>query len=148
MWHEMDEKLGDAAKCGDVGEVERLIAGGADVNSLVDGMTPLHKAAENGHVAVIGALVKGGAHVDGEDEDGWTPLMWAAAAGHAAALEALVAAGADANHATICVDITALHVASSWGRLAAARVLLEAGAKADVHILRGKRPIGVVRGCR
>jgi len=88
MWHEMDGKLCAAAARGDVGEVERLIAGGADVNSLVDGMTPLHRATDGGHVAVIGALVKGGAHVDGADEDGWTPLMFAAWRGQVLVIDA------------------------------------------------------------
>jgi len=39
-----------AAAKGDADEVERLLAAGADVNEARSGVTPLHVAAQNGHV--------------------------------------------------------------------------------------------------
>jgi len=149
----MDLKLCDAATCGNVGEVERLIAAGADPNAFEgsSGWTPLIEAAENGHVAAIATLLKAGAHVDGADSYGWTPLMRAAMFGRTAAIDALIAAGADVHRANTLGD-TALHRASMNGKVDAARVLLEAGAKADVRnkdgLFLGKRPIDVVRDRR
>jgi len=81
MAHEVDRKLRrdtdlvSAAVWGQVEEIERLIAAGADVNALVDGWTPLQKAADNGHVAAIEALVKAGAHVDGANSSGRLSCM-------------------------------------------------------------------------
>jgi ankyrin repeat protein len=141
-----NEELVGAAKSGDVAEIERQIAAGADPNADAGHGPghPLRAAAENGHVAAIAALLKAGARVDGADSYGRTPLMFAAACGHTAAVDALVAAGADVHHADNGGN-TALHRASANGRLDAARVLLEAGAKADVRNLFRKRPIDVVR---
>jgi len=149
MSREIDEKLKDAAAGGDVGEMERLIAAGADPNAFegTDDWTPLQWAARNGHVAAIAALLKAGAHVDGPNSGGYTPLMLAAGNGHTAAIDALIAAGADVHHANGGGE-TALHRASQFGHLDAARVLLEAGAKAEVHNKLDKRPTDVVRDHR
>jgi ankyrin repeat protein len=137
-------KLRDAADRGDVAEMERQIAAGANPNALVDGWTPLQWAAERGRIAAIAALVKAGARVDGADNGGFTPLMCAAGFGQSAAIDALVAAGADVHRVDSDGD-SALHRASMFGKLDAARVLLEAGAKADVRNKEGERPIDVVR---
>jgi ankyrin repeat protein len=140
-----NDKLHDAAKEGDVAEIERQIAAGADpnVHKGTEDWTPLQRAGACGHVAAIAALLKAGAHMDGVDSVGQTPLMYAAINGHTAAVDALVAAGADVHRANIYGD-TALHAASMDGRLDAARVLLEAGARADVRNKRGERPVDVV----
>jgi ankyrin repeat protein len=139
-----NRQLCDAAKSGDVAEIERQIAAGADPNALVNDYSPLQRAAENGHLAAIAALLKAGARVDGVDSDGYTPLMCAAWHGHKAVFDALVAAGADVQ----CANnrgLTALHYASMYGRPDAARVLLAAGARTDVRNKAGERPIDVVR---
>jgi ankyrin repeat protein len=141
-----NEKLRDAAKSGDVAEMERQIAAGANPNAFegTGGWTPLQQAAMYGHIAAMAALLKAGARVDGVDSAGITALMVAAYGGHTAAVDALVAAGADVHRVNENGD-TALHWASAWGHLDAARVLLEAGAKADVRNKDGKRPIDLVR---
>ena len=56
-----------------------LIAAGAppDVTEGVNGGTPLHVAAFNGHLAVVKVLVEAGAKVNPRDNDGWTPLSQA-----------------------------------------------------------------------
>jgi ankyrin repeat protein len=145
-----NEELCNAAVLGDVAEIERQIAAGADPNALVKDMfgfgdsTPLQRAALKGHVAAIAALVKAGARVDCASSNGYTPLILAAAEGHTAAVDALVAAGADVHRSRNDGD-TALHRASARGRLEVARVLLQAGARTDVRNNDGKRPIDVVR---
>jgi uncharacterized protein len=141
-----DDELVGAAGRGDVAEIERLIAAGADPN-VFEGTgycTPLQWAACNGRVPAIAALLKAGARVDGVDSGGITPLMLAAEKGRKAAIDALVAAGADVHHINVNGN-TVLHLASRNGHLDAARVLLEAGARTDVRNKDGKRPIDVVR---
>jgi uncharacterized protein len=141
-----DEELCVAAAGGDVAEIERQIAAGADPNAFEGSRsyTPLRWAAFGGQEAAVAVLLKAGARVDGTDSDGTTPLMSAAGCGRTAAVEALVAADADVNRGDTKGD-TALHWASMKGSLDAARVLLEAGAQADVRNKRGQPPIDVVR---
>jgi ankyrin repeat protein len=43
-----------------------------------DGCTPLHVAAQFGHLDVTKSLVEGGADFNYTDRDGYTPLMLAA----------------------------------------------------------------------
>merc|ERR1711939_53331 len=57
-------------------------------------MTPLHQAADGGHVKVVKALVTAGASLDARDKFGMTPLHLAAFRGHMNATRALVDAGA------------------------------------------------------
>jgi ankyrin repeat protein len=146
MWSSANDKLCDAAERGDVAGIERQIAAGADPNACehTDELTPLQRAAQEGHLAAMAALLNAGARVDGANSGGWTPLMFATEHGRTVAIAALLAAGADVRRANKDGG-TALHSASRSGRLDAARVLLEAGARADVRNKDGKRPIDVVR---
>ncbi|KAI3626398.1 hypothetical protein CBS9595_001759 [Malassezia furfur] len=88
-----------AACVGDVVATQLLIAFGADVNQPrarsrsnpapgVEGSTPLHFAAANGHYAVVCVLLENGARPSPTDRDGQTP-------------ESL----ARANHHTTCADL-------------------------------------------
>jgi hypothetical protein len=143
MASEVNWELCDAAESGDVADIERLIAAGADPNAADVESTPLQAAAANGHIAAIAALLAVGARVNGAGRSGSTPLLLAASCGHAAAVTALLAAGADVHRADSRI-FTALHWASREGHFDAARVLLEAGARTDVRNKYGERPIDVV----
>jgi ankyrin repeat protein len=91
----LGRELVAASRKGDVAEVRRLAAAGADVNvgeGTADRM-PLATAAYAGHVEVVRELVARGARVDGADSGGWTSLKWAAYRGHAHVVDALVALG-------------------------------------------------------
>jgi ankyrin repeat protein len=144
MTTEANEKLIDAARDGEVAEIAAALLDGADPNAVVDGWTPLLRAADGSYVAAIDALLTAGAHVDGADGNGFTPLMLAATYGCSAAVTTLLTAGADAHHANN-FGHTALHWASIHGHVDAARVLLEAGARTDVSSKYGQLPADMVR---
>jgi hypothetical protein len=146
MADELNTWLVHVAEDGDVAGIAAALLAGADPNAfeMTNGMTPLQRAAHNGHVAAIAALLAAGARVDGANTFGTTPLMVAVLPGSTAALDALLAAGADVHHVNNG-GYTALHWASMAGHLDAARVLLEAGARTDVRNREGKRPVDVVR---
>lgn len=68
----LEEQLLAAAAAGDADEVARLIILGADVDFQdEDGVSPLMKAAEGGHTAVLVALLQSGAPWNTQDEDGY-----------------------------------------------------------------------------
>ncbi|OBC02711.1 ankyrin repeat domain-containing protein [Gordonia sp. 852002-50395_SCH5434458] len=64
-----------AAVDGDLKELKKLIAAGADVNAReARDWTPLHFAAESLHPEVVEALIAAGAEVDAQNDRGETPL--------------------------------------------------------------------------
>jgi ankyrin repeat protein len=134
-----------AARRGDLAEMERLIAAGADPNAFrgEGRITPLRYAAMLGHAAAISLLLTCGADVSGAS-CGSTPLMDAACNGRVAAIDVLLnAGGADVNCRDDDAD-TALHWASCNGRVAAAHALLCAGAFVNARNRDGDRPVDVV----
>jgi cytochrome c2 len=89
--------LGDAAKKGDVAEMERLLASGVDVNEPGGLGAPLHWAAMNGHSDAVALLANGGADLEVQSSMLGTPLHAAARFDRAEAVKTLLAAGADPN---------------------------------------------------
>ena len=73
---EKNKKLLQVATEGDVSKAHELIANGANARAKNDnGWTPLHWAGQNGHAAVIEALLASGADVNAaEDPPGDAPL--------------------------------------------------------------------------
>ena len=91
--------LHDAAERGDLDEVKRLIAEGANLNAIDDklGGTPLHYAALRGHKAIAELLIAKGADVNASDHLGTTALHWTVIFDHLAVVKLLIANGADVN---------------------------------------------------
>jgi ankyrin repeat protein len=113
----------------------------ADISSRDQyGRTPLHKAVEYGHEAVVQLLIGAGAAVDAADRHGWTPLHWAAGKGHEAVVQLLVEAGA-AVDAKDRDGYTPLHEAALEGYEAIVRLLIEAGAAVDAKAQYGYTPL-------
>jgi ankyrin repeat protein len=154
-----DEFL-NAAKSGDVGAMERLLA--ADRGLLAakgsSGETPLMTALYNKREAAADWLVASGAPLDlcaaaalgrmdtleerlaapGADVnaysfDGWTPLHLAAFFGRKAAVERLMAGGADLNAVSRnALRNTPLHAAVAGGHVDVSLLLI--AASADVNV--------------
>lgn len=75
---DLNEELCKAAEKGNVGDAQKLISQGANVNAITFGNTPLHYAAKNGKTDAVKFLVKHGAKMDERNVDGMTPLHLAA----------------------------------------------------------------------
>jgi ankyrin repeat protein len=78
--------------------VHALIAAGASVGILEEGMTPLHRAASKGYLDVMKLLLSMGAEIEALDMGDATPLAYAARSGHFQACMLLLSRGADPLH--------------------------------------------------
>jgi ankyrin repeat protein len=68
-----DQLIHIVSVSGNAKDIETLITLGADVNSIgEDGYTPLHYAAEQGHLDVVKVLISNGADCDLRDKNGET----------------------------------------------------------------------------
>lgn len=78
----------------------------------MDGYTPLHRAAYNGHIGATSALLSAGAAVNLRTADGWTPLHSACRWSRTAVASILLRHGAELNSRTNG-GLTPLHLAAS-----------------------------------
>ncbi|KAG4414362.1 hypothetical protein IFR04_012499 [Cadophora malorum] len=100
-----------------------------DARNLIDS-TPLHLAADKGHLAVVRLLLDCGASVDTLTASNYTPLHLAADKGHLAVVRLLLDCGASVDTLTAS-NHTPLHLAANKGHLAVVRLLLGGGASVD-----------------
>lgn len=138
-----------AAHEGDLGEVRRLLAAGADPNrtETVEGRwqdgvqrSALGGAARGGHLEVARLLLDRGARVDLTPRGDASPLMIAARHGHADLVRLLLDTGADPNR-VVPGDGTPLIAAVRGGDRRVVRMLLEAGADPDVYVDGDENPL-------
>ncbi|MGN9812876.1 ankyrin repeat domain-containing protein [Micromonospora sp. BQ11] len=144
-----------AVKANDIGEVERLIAAGADLDERApmvggydDDYTPLGIAARDGRTDIVRVLRDAGA--DPRRVNGLmraTPGHEAAYFGHAEVVRTLTEKRGEAGAPELDIDaqgpyngFTALHDAVWHGHREAARALLEAGARTDLRSHTGRTP--------
>jgi ankyrin repeat protein len=118
-----------AAGRGDVAEVRRLLAAGADPGRGDDenGDSAVHAAASVGHAEILTLFADAGVALDVPDFRGLTPLLLAASAGRPAAARLLVERGARSQLAQ------ALGSAAAAGHVEVVRTLLQAGAPANAR---------------
>lgn len=94
-----------------------------------DDTTPMHYAAQNGHLNVLKKLLEETSDIAAKDYNGRTPLLLAAANGKHLAVRLLLQHGAAVDDADND-GCTALHLAVENGHKSTIRILLEA--KADI----------------
>ncbi len=122
--------LGNAAKAGDIAEIERLLNEGADVNE--SGLaSPLFYAIQYKHTDAARLLIKRGADVNKASAWG-PPIHEAAKRGNAEIVGLLLEKGADPS-VTAPRGMTPLHSAADGGSVEATQYLLDHGA--DVNAL-------------
>jgi hypothetical protein len=95
MTHPLNEALVNACRAGDIAEMERLAAAGAEIDTL-GSQSPVIQAACKGQTAAVAWLLEKGAPVEGRDtESKWTPLQCAAYYGFLDAVRLLLEHGAN-----------------------------------------------------
>jgi ankyrin repeat protein len=137
------QTLHQAAAAGDIEQVRKLLAQGADVNEKdKDGSTPLHEATGNGWIDVVQLLLEKGANVEAADASGRTPLHRASRWGTRYICALLLDKGASVK-ATDSLGNTVLHAA--LGRQEVNRslfeLLLAKGADVNARNEQGETPL-------
>lgn len=123
-----------AAWAGDAGEIRRLAAGGAAIDSTDGaGRTPLHVAAFASHDLTVAVLVELGADPNRLENDKYDILTIAAVADDAEMVRLAASLGANAANVTSIYDGTALIAASHLGHAEVVAALIAANAPLD-HI--------------
>ncbi|KAM6399916.1 histone-lysine N-methyltransferase EHMT1 isoform 5-T5 [Rhynochetos jubatus] len=123
-----------SARQGELQKVLLMLVDGIDPNFKMEHQnkrTPLHAAAESGHVDICHMLIQAGANIDTCSEDQRTPLMEAAENNHLETVKYLIKAGAlvDPKDAE---GSTCLHLAAKKGHYDVVQYLLSNG-KMDVN---------------
>ncbi|XP_036173615.1 ankyrin repeat domain-containing protein 6 isoform X3 [Myotis myotis] len=123
----LSERLLIAAYKGQAENVVQLINKGAKVAVTKHGRTPLHLAANKGHLAVVQILLKAGCDLDVQDDGDQTALHRAAVVGNTEVISALTQEGCALDRQDKDGN-TALHEASWHGFSQSVKLLVKAGA--------------------
>uniref|UniRef100_UPI00398F0EBA histone-lysine N-methyltransferase EHMT1-like isoform X2 n=1 Tax=Pristiophorus japonicus TaxID=55135 RepID=UPI00398F0EBA len=118
-----------SAKQGEMQKVLLMLVDGIDPNFRAEHQnkrTPLHAAAEIGHVEICHMLVQAGANLDTCDDDQRTPLMEAAENNQLETVKYLLKAGAQGDHKDV-EGSTCLHLAAKKGHYDVVVHLLSTG---------------------
>jgi ankyrin repeat protein len=140
--------LQKAAREGNLEMVNFLIQKKADLDipldsafAGVESKTALHLAVENGHKAVVEALIDGGAKINAKTSLGHSPLHIAAANGFREIAVLLISKGADVNARSNQKE-TPLHSAMVNASTEIAQALLEKGADVNAKNSSNWTPLG------
>ena len=141
--------LVSAAGSGDLAEVKRLVVDcGIDPNIQDDiGDTPLHYAAEHGHLDVVKLLLEHGADPNIQNNSGKTPLHYAALDGHLEIVKFLLEHGANPNVQDYKFGVTPLHFAVYHCDVDMTRFLLDHGADPTIRDNEGRTPLDIGSEC-
>jgi ankyrin repeat protein len=138
------DEIHDAARIGDLEKVKVLIK---DYNYPVFSTndtaceTPLHLAAEYGHMDVVKLLLANGAEVNARDNESDTPLHNAAKNGQKDVVELLLLKGANVNAKNNSYGDTPLHEAAREGHNDVVELLLANGADVNARDEFGGTPL-------
>jgi ankyrin repeat protein len=115
----------DAAKSGDLDQVQLLIVQGVDVNEkAIRDETPLIIASLAGNGEIVNYLLQRGANIHARNASGMTPLHAAAYGGHTDIVLLLITKGAEVNDASNRFGVTPLHLASEENHVETVKELL------------------------
>jgi hypothetical protein len=112
----------------------------AEVRVLPADLPEFHRAAAEGRVDRLRALLDRGTSIEGQDRNEWTALHWAAIEGQAETVKWLLDRGADPN-ARGNFGMTPLHWAATKGRAPVVSLLVGRGARTDAKNVYGMTPL-------
>lgn len=124
---DLGKRLLDASKNGDTEKVRLLMTNGAPFTTDWLGTSPLHMAAQFGHVETSEVLLRAGISRDARTKVDRTPLHVAAQAGNMDIVNLLLEHGADANSKDM-LRMTPLHWAVENEHVSVIKALLKNGA--------------------
>ena len=94
-------RLRQASARGNITQVEKLLKENKNINinskSTASGKTALHRAAEDGHIALVAYLLESKADLSVGDNKGRSPLHWATYRGQTKMIKYLVEKGVNPN---------------------------------------------------
>ena len=131
-----------ASVSGDLDIVNLVLREGAEVNERAsNGWSALMLASAKGFSRIVKRLIEVNGEPNIRDVFGWTPLMHAVEQNRKRVIELLVStSNAHVNNMNID-GVTALHRAAALGHIEIVRVLLVAGARADLSDLTGRTAV-------
>ncbi|XP_070546872.1 GA-binding protein subunit beta-1-like isoform X2 [Ptychodera flava] len=127
---DLGKRLLEAAKTGRDEEVRTLMSNGAPFTTDWLGTSPLHMAAQMGHLTTAEVLLRAGVSRDARTKVDRTPLHMAAQEGHLDLVQLLLKHGADIN-AKDMLKMTPLHWAVEREHEEVVRELVKNGADID-----------------
>ena len=135
-----------AARAGRLRLVEKLIAFGANLEiSDKEGWTPLHWAAQEGCMSLVGVLLdRCPILINTRDKRGLSALHVAAWQGDAEMVSRLLSEGADFKEVTFWGE-TPLHHATYFGHEKVCEILLKAGSDPNVDDKMKRSPASIVK---
>ncbi|MBI1750622.1 MAG: ankyrin repeat domain-containing protein [Acidobacteria bacterium] len=129
-----------------VGLVQKLLAGGADVNAKDhEGVTALMSSAWEDRFDVMKALLKGGADVNAADDFGTTALMLASRFTQLQEVHLLIQSGAQINAQDKVGNTALMYSAENGGNPEVISTLLQAGAQVNARNKRGETSLAIAR---
>ena len=139
-----EESFVDVCQLGDA-EIVRAVMERSKVDletRVTNGRTPLHHAADLGHLSVVQYLYEQGGDTEAVDKYDWTPLLMAAKQGHLPVVQYLCEQGSD-KEARSTSGRTPLHMAADIGHFSVVRYLCEQGADKEARSLVDQTPLHV-----
>lgn len=141
---DLGKRLLESAKLGDTDDVRILMTNGAPFTTDWLGTSPLHMAAQYGHVETAEVLLRGGISRDARTKVDRTPLHMASQEGHVDIVKLLISHGAEVD-ARDMLRMTPLHWAVEHNNFYVIQVLLKNGADINAMSKFDKTPLDIAK---